>query len=87
MALDLRREDGRLSIAARAIADLDGPLTCSWRASFRSRMSSIEHGENAGHTYSYMNIVTDLQKVGRWDPSEPLVDEGAAIARTTRPSP
>ena len=72
VALDLRREGGQLSIAARAIADLEGPLDVHLARIIPQQDVAIGHGENAGHTYSYVNIVTDLQRVGQWDPSEPL---------------
>ncbi len=85
VALDLRREDGRLSIAARALADVEGPLDVQLARIIPQQDVAIGHGENAGHTYSYVNIVTDLQKVGQWDPSEPLamqapIDGDAPVA-------
>jgi hypothetical protein len=40
-----------------------------------SQTVAIGRGENAGHTFTYHNIVTDWQTMARWDGREPLTLE------------
>ncbi|MFD0860389.1 DUF1223 domain-containing protein [Roseovarius aquimarinus] len=72
VALSLSREGGQMVIEAEADAGFVAPLIVQVAQYLPERTVSIDHGENAGHTYSYMNIVTDLSELGRWDPAQPL---------------
>jgi hypothetical protein len=72
VALSLSRADGQLSISATADAGFDVPLLVQVARYIPQQTVSIDRGENAGNTYSYVNIVTDLTELGRWDPAQPL---------------
>ncbi|MEX1233551.1 MAG: DUF1223 domain-containing protein [Roseovarius sp.] len=72
VALKLTREDGQMTISATADDGFDAPLIVQVAHYIPQQTVSIDRGENAGHTFSYINIVTDLTELGRWDPAEPL---------------
>ncbi|WP_324752076.1 DUF1223 domain-containing protein [Roseovarius sp. Pro17] len=72
VALTLSRVDGQLSITADAVQGFDAPLIIQIARYIPEESVVIDHGENAGHTYSYVNIVTDMAELGQWDPAKPL---------------
>jgi hypothetical protein len=72
VALTVSRKGGELSIVATASAGFDTPLVVQIARFIPQQSVSIDHGENAGHTYSYINIVTDMVELGQWDPAKPL---------------
>jgi hypothetical protein len=72
VALDIRRESGQLSISAHALKDAKGPLVVQIARYIPQQDVAIDRGENAGNIYSYVNIVTDLRELGRWDTAQPL---------------
>lgn len=72
VALDVQRENGQITIAARALAGGGQPLIVQMARFIPRQDVAIDKGENAGHVYTYANIVTDLQELARWDPAQPL---------------
>ncbi|SEK59355.1 DUF1223 domain-containing protein [Roseovarius nanhaiticus] len=70
--LSLSRNGQSLSIKASAEAGFDAPLVVQMARFIPEQTVSIDHGENAGNTFSYTNIVTSLDEVGRWSPGAPL---------------
>lgn len=70
--LSLTRAGGEIKIEAKANAEFDAPLIVQLAQYIPEQTVSISHGENAGHTYSYKNIVTDLTELGQWDPAAPF---------------
>ncbi len=72
VALDVRRENGQINITARALTGGVRPLVIQIARFIPSQDVAIDKGENAGHVYTYANIVTDFQELGRWDPAQPL---------------
>ncbi len=63
------------SIAIRAVADAPfaAPVKVELVRYTPSETVSIKHGENAGLSVAYHNIVTDWQTVAEWSGAEPLV--------------
>jgi hypothetical protein len=85
VALTLTHEDGQMTISATADDGFDTPLIVQVARYIPEQIVSIDHGENAGNTYSYINIVTEMTELGRWDPAQPLsmkmrVADGAHLA-------
>lgn len=78
VALTLRREGDKIDISARALVAGQGPLVVEMARFIPQQDVMIDHGENAGHTYRYVNIVTDMQRLGRWDGAGPLAMQVAA---------
>ncbi|MFX0544685.1 DUF1223 domain-containing protein [Roseovarius sp. S1116L3] len=72
VSLTLSHSDGQMTISATADNGFDAPLIVQIARFIPQQSVSIDHGENAGHTYSYVNIVTDLTELGQWDPVQPL---------------
>ncbi|PVA09800.1 DUF1223 domain-containing protein [Pelagivirga sediminicola] len=72
VALEVRRESGDIIISAQALTGTDAPMDVLLARFIPQQDVAIDHGENAGQTYSYANIVTDLRSIGQWDPRQPL---------------
>ncbi len=72
VALDVKRENDQVDISARSLTDNGRPLVIQIARFIPHQDVAIDKGENAGHVYTYANIVTDLQELGRWDPATPL---------------
>lgn len=72
VALNLIRDGGRMRISAKAVKGFDSPLIVQIAHYIPEETVSIDYGENAGNTYTYVNIVTDLVEIGRWNPARPL---------------
>ncbi len=75
--LVLTRHGDNLSIAAQAVAPIDGPIIVQLVRYMPEETVNIERGENAGHSIRYVNVVTSWQTLQSWDGSEPLAIEMA----------
>ncbi|HEX9859381.1 MAG TPA: DUF1223 domain-containing protein [Paracoccaceae bacterium] len=78
VGLTLRREGGRLRIRAEANPPLTHPVRVQVVRYRPSETVDIKHGENAGRTITYRNIVTSWQIIGHWPGDAPLELEAAA---------
>lgn len=77
------REGDRIVIRAEAVPPQDRTVKVQL-VRFRQHESvAIEHGENAGHTIDYYNIVTAWDQVSDWQATSPLTAE----APLTGPEP
>ena len=66
VVLQLMRQGGQVSIRASALVALDVPLIVQL-VRYRPRAKvAILHGENAGRTIEYTNIVTAWSRIGEW---------------------
>lgn len=72
VALDLTRTGGQVTIDARALAPLNGPMVVQIVRYSPENSVKITGGENAGRTINYANVVTDLTEIGTWDGRAPL---------------
>ena len=70
--LDLTRDGDKLVIAAKALAQLTGPMTVHMLRYAPEHTTKIKRGENRGKTLSYANVVEDWQVLGDWDGAAPL---------------
>ena len=92
VALTVTRDGGNLSISATAKPGISGPLIVQIARYIPQQTVTIDRGENAGHTYSYVNIVTDLIEIGQWDLARPLAmkvrakDDAAVVVILQRPA-
>lgn len=73
-AVELRatRHGATLRVEARSDRPFEPPLAVQLVRYDPHRTTAITHGENAGHTFDYVNVVTEWLQVGRWDGREPL---------------
>ena len=69
--LTLTRDGGEITISAHSLSGTT-PLIVQMARFVPLSEVSITRGENAGHTYSYANVVTDLVELGRWERDAPL---------------
>lgn len=72
VALQVTREGAQAQVAAKALGSIAGPVEVLLIRYLPERSVLIEHGENAGATVTYVNIVTSWTVVGGWDPAAPL---------------
>ncbi|MFX0543441.1 DUF1223 domain-containing protein [Roseovarius sp. S4756] len=72
VSMTISQSNGQITISATADGGFDTPLIVQLARFIPQQTVAIDHGENAGHTYSYVNIVTDLTELGNWDPAQPL---------------
>lgn len=94
--LELKREGAVLTIrlAPTGLAAA-GPSDVFLVSFLTSQTVSIAHGENAGHTIDYRNVVTDWRPVARWDGrtewefavEAPQVENVAVIVQRERMGP
>ncbi len=77
VALSLRREGGRIVVAAHAPRPLPRPVLVQIVRYTPEQTVQIERGENAGRTVSYTNIVTSWQVLGEWTGENDLAVEAA----------
>ncbi len=70
VAMKVARSDGKLMIAAtaRRAAKYEVKLV----SYLDKRTTAIKRGENAGRTITYVNVVSDMKTVERWDGRAPL---------------
>lgn len=80
-----------LAVRLAVLAGPVGPAEVQLVAYAPSETVAIEKGENAGHTITYTNIVTDWREAGWWDGTGPLemtladVPEGPVAVIVQRP--
>ena len=72
VVLEARRHGASVRVEARARAPFDPPLVVQLVRYEPHRTVAITHGENAGHTLDYANVVVGWDAVGRWDGRAPL---------------
>lgn len=72
VALDVRRDNGQIEIMARSLRGNRRPLSVLMASYIPRQDVAISNGENAGHVYTYANIVTNLRELARWDTAKPL---------------
>jgi len=65
--ISLSRQGGSVLIRVRAEDGMEGPVTVQLVRYRAHERVAIQHGENAGRTIDYANIVTSWRKVGNWD--------------------
>ena len=70
--LDASRHGGAVRVEARAAGPFEPPLAVQLVRYAPNRTVAITRGENAGHTFSYANVVTAWDRVGSWDGRTPL---------------
>lgn len=72
--LDLKvlRQGAQLSISAQSTKPFARPLLVQVVRYIPQEVVDILHGENAGKSVVYTNIVTDWDLLGNWDGAEPL---------------
>ncbi len=72
VVLRLSRQGDALEIAATADQSFDAPVRVQLVRYRPWEMVEIAHGENAGKTVTYANIVTSWQILGHWSGDVPL---------------
>ena len=72
VALELARTGERLTITARRLADVAGPVTVHLLRYTPRQTTRIKRGENRGKTLDYANVVEGWQVLGTWDGAAPL---------------
>lgn len=72
IALGLRREAAALHVTAQATTPRDRPLVVQLARYLPEATVTIAHGENAGRTITYVNVVTALVELAEWDTRSPL---------------
>ncbi|MDO5756574.1 MAG: DUF1223 domain-containing protein [Rhodobacterales bacterium] len=72
VALKVQRQNGQIRISARELTGDRHMLMVQIARFIPLETVAISAGENAGQTYDYANIVTDLQDLGTWDTARPL---------------
>ncbi len=70
--MELVRGGGKLTIRARAVGQISGPVAVQLVRYIPSASVRIKRGENAGRVIDYSNIVTEWQHIGEWDGQGPL---------------
>ncbi|MDP3960334.1 MAG: DUF1223 domain-containing protein [Pseudorhodobacter sp.] len=78
VTLTLQRSGNRLRIMAETRAPLSRSVRVQLVRYQPVATVSIEHGENAGQTMTYRNIVTSWQMLGNWSGNVPLAMEAQA---------
>ncbi|MCZ4353767.1 DUF1223 domain-containing protein [Roseovarius aestuarii] len=82
--LSVTRQGGQITVSAQSLSGAE-PLIVQMVRFVPQSDVKITRGENAGNTFSYANVVTDLVELGRWDRRAALsmkarVDQEANIA-------
>ena len=72
IVLRVSREDGSVEIEARSPGPIDPPAVVHLVRYAPSRTASITRGENAGHEFEYVNVVSAWETVATWDGAAPL---------------
>lgn len=70
--LGLTRHGDMLSITAQVVAHIDGPMIVQLVRYLPDQTVNITHGENAGRSIRYVNVVTSLETLRNWDGAAPL---------------
>jgi hypothetical protein len=74
--LTVTRSGGEITISAQSLQGAV-PLVVQMVRFMPHAEVAITRGENAGHTFEYANVVTDLVELGRWDRNAPLTLKAA----------
>ena len=72
VVLQLTRSNGSVVINAVARSALSGPVTVQLVRYIPTANVDILHGENAGHTITYSNIVTSWERIADWPGTDDL---------------
>lgn len=72
IALEVERDETQVRIVARSEPARTMPLAVQLVRYIPEETVAIEHGENAGKTITYANIVTEMTPLAVWDSREPL---------------
>jgi hypothetical protein len=72
VTLQANRDGGTLHIDAEFDGAAPGPLVVDLVRYTPSETTRIKRGENAGHTFTYVNIVRDWTTLREWDGRGPL---------------
>jgi len=72
IAVTTEQNGDRLRVSASTEAPRDMPIAVQLVRYLPQETVEIERGENAGKTITYVNIVTEMQTLARWDTQEPL---------------
>ncbi|MBW7921971.1 MAG: DUF1223 domain-containing protein [Rubellimicrobium sp.] len=72
VALEVQRAGDALHIAARSPLPFLRPVAVHLVQFVPEARVAIPLGENAGHVFDYVNVVTGWQTLGEWDGSAPL---------------
>ena len=67
VVLQLMRKGGKLAIRATPVTQIDQRLVVQLVRYRPHESVAIKHGENAGRTIDYANIVTSWTTIGNWD--------------------
>ena len=67
VALRADRDGARQIVSVRALGPLTGPVDVVVVRYMPASTVEISRGENAGHTFTYRNIVTRFGRIARWD--------------------
>ena len=87
------RTGERLMIEAQSLEDWALPVDVQLVRYIPHHNTHITRGENAGKSVDYVNIVTDMQVIGRWDARAPLAldikitGDLPAVVMIQRPGP
>lgn len=93
VALEASRNDGGIYIEARTPLPFARPVSVHLVHFLPEARVEITMGENAGHAFDYVNIVTGWQTLGSWDGAAPLalevsgVEDGPAAVILQEPGP
>lgn len=96
VTLHLQRSGDMLQVRAAApqgAVAADPPMVLQLVRVLPEQTVEIAHGENAGRTVSYRNIVTSWEPVGQWagdaplDLTLPMVGEGPVVVILQQPGP
>jgi len=72
VALRVVRAGDGILIEAEALTPIDAPLSVQVMRYRPASTVDIKRGENAGRRLDYANVVTHMERLGRWDAAEPL---------------
>jgi len=70
--IEVTRNQARVQIRAAAAPARTMPMMVQLVRYDPKETVTIEHGENAGQTITYVNIVTEMTQLAVWDSREPL---------------
>ena len=68
----LQRRDGALTITAKPLRRISGPVLVQMFRYQPERIAKITRGENAGRTITYVNVAQDWQLLDTWNGRDAL---------------
>lgn len=72
VGLEVTREGGSIDVRVWPVQPVEGDILLQLVRYDPSETVSIRKGENAGHTFTYHNIVTDWETMATWNGRGPL---------------